>query len=76
LKGVINKRTIKLKTMTNRVKIIETIKNIIRHTVEEVDAEAELKQQQLQQQHIQYEIQNNIKIISKTRTIKRKAILE
>ena len=67
--------------MTNRLKIIEIIKNINRHEVEEHDSEleeldSELKQQQLQQQHIQYEIQENIKIISKTIIIKREKILE
>jgi len=74
LKGVTNIRAIKLKIITNRLKIIEIIKNITRQRVEELDPE--LKQQQLQQQHIQYEIQENIKIISKTIIIKRKDILE
>ena len=70
--------------MTSRLKIVEIIKNIILHTIEELDLEleeldsefeglgSELKQQQLRQQHIQYEIQENIKIISKTIIIKRK----
>lgn len=60
--------------MTNRLKIVEIIKNITLQEVEEL--ESELKQQQLQQQHMQYEIQENIKIISKTIIIKRKTILE
>jgi len=74
LKGATNIRAIKLKIMTNRLKIVEIIKNITLHAVEELDSE--LKQQQLQQQHMQYEIQENIKIISKTIIIKRKTILE
>ena len=74
--------------MTNRLKIIEIIKNINLIQSEENDLEleeldsgleeldSELKQQLLRQQHIQYEIQENIKIISKTIIIKRKMILE
>ena len=64
MKVATNIIAIKLKIMTNRLKIIEIIKNITRHAFEELDSE--LKQQELQQQHIQYEIQKNIKMISKT----------
>ena len=74
--------------MTNRLKIIEIIKNINRIQSEENDLEleeldsgleeldSELKQQLLRQQHIQYKIQEIIKIISKTIIIKREKILE
>ena len=43
LKGATNIRAIKLKIMTNRLKIVEIIKNITLHAVEELDSE--LKQQ-------------------------------
>ena len=76
MKGVTNIRAIKLKIIINRLKIIEIIKNTNRRVFKELDSEADLKQQQLQQLQQQYEIQENIKIISKTIIIKRKDILE
>ena len=76
MKVATNIIAIKLKIMTNRLKIVEIIKNTNRHVFKELDSEADLKQQQLQQLQQQYEIQENIKIISKPIITKRKAILE
>jgi hypothetical protein len=63
-----------LKIITNILNMADIKKNMNLNILE--GGEAVLNRQQLQQQQPQYEIQQNIKIISRTKNTKNIAILE